>query len=171
MSSPQIRRSYGFTLIELLVVIAIIGILSSVVLASLNSARTKARDAQRISDLEQIGRVLNLATGATGPALQGCTAASSNINSCTGTINGIDMTQLSKFKDPNGTTVCTLSSTGVCQYGISSSGGGSSPKTDDYSVLAFLEVGSGAFGRGIICIVGTSSSTVGHIASSTSICK
>ncbi|NUQ57147.1 MAG: prepilin-type N-terminal cleavage/methylation domain-containing protein [Candidatus Paceibacter sp.] len=50
----MINKKKGFTLIELLVVIAIIGILSSVVLASLNSARTKSRDAKRISDLKQV---------------------------------------------------------------------------------------------------------------------
>ncbi len=54
------KNKQGFTLIELLVVIAIIGILSSVVLASLNSARLKARDARRISDVKQIQLALEL---------------------------------------------------------------------------------------------------------------
>lgn len=54
------RSTKGFTLIELLVVIAIIGILSSVVLASLNDARKKSRDAKRIADIKQLQLALEL---------------------------------------------------------------------------------------------------------------
>jgi general secretion pathway protein G len=50
----------GFTLIELLVVIAIIGMLSSIVLASLNTARTKAYDAQRKSNIKSLETAMEL---------------------------------------------------------------------------------------------------------------
>lgn len=54
------QNQRGFTLIELLVVIAIIGLLSSVVLSSLNSAREKSRDARRLSDVKQMQTALEL---------------------------------------------------------------------------------------------------------------
>lgn len=53
----------GFTLIELLVVVAIIGMLSSVVLASMNSARKKARDARRLADADAMSTALELYYG------------------------------------------------------------------------------------------------------------
>lgn len=60
------KNKKGFTLIELLVVIAIIGILASVVLVSLNTARSKARDARRQADLKQIATAAEMFYNGTG---------------------------------------------------------------------------------------------------------
>ncbi len=53
-----ILKNRGFTLIETLVVIAIIGILASVVFVATGSARGRARDAKRKTELSQMGRFL-----------------------------------------------------------------------------------------------------------------
>lgn len=53
----------GFTLIELLVVIAIIGLLSTLAVVALNTARSKSRDAKRVADIKQIQTALELYSG------------------------------------------------------------------------------------------------------------
>jgi len=55
-----LKHKKGFTLIELLVVISIISLLSSIILTTVNSARAKARDAVRKSDMNQIKMALDL---------------------------------------------------------------------------------------------------------------
>jgi prepilin-type N-terminal cleavage/methylation domain-containing protein len=75
----------GFTLIELLVVIAIIGILASVILASLDSARAKGTDAATKSDIDNARAQAELYYDSQSPNTYAgvCTAAiaASGINS------------------------------------------------------------------------------------------
>ncbi len=54
------NKSKGFTLIELLVVISIIGLLSSIVLASLSTARAKARDASIKQEVGSLTSMMEL---------------------------------------------------------------------------------------------------------------
>lgn len=71
----------GFTLIELLVVIAIIGILSSVVLASLNTARNKGADAAIKSSLNNARAQAELFYDSSGNSyLNVCTTGTNNIS-------------------------------------------------------------------------------------------
>jgi prepilin-type N-terminal cleavage/methylation domain-containing protein len=66
------RKLPGFTLIELLVVIAIVALLSSVVLASLNSSRDKAKVATAKAQLSQIRKAVAQLESDTGKSLRGC---------------------------------------------------------------------------------------------------
>ena len=79
------NRSQGFTLIELLVVIAIIGVLSAVVLASLNTARSKGNDAAVQSDLSTVQTQAEIYYGGVGANTYGTQAFSSGAaTACTG---------------------------------------------------------------------------------------
>jgi len=54
------KTKQGFTLIELLVVIAIIGLLATLSIVALNTARARARDAKRVADVKQMQTALEL---------------------------------------------------------------------------------------------------------------
>lgn len=60
MTSILKNKNRGFTLVELLVVVAIIGILATIILASLDSARMRARDIKRKSDLQALSKAFML---------------------------------------------------------------------------------------------------------------
>lgn len=77
------RKNLGFTLIELLVVVAIIGILASVVLASLNTARAKGANAAIKANLANIRAQAEIVYDATPNAYGTAANAASSCSSPT----------------------------------------------------------------------------------------
>ncbi len=91
LASSGVREGHmkGFTLIELLVVIAIIGVLSSVVLASLNTARNKGADTAVKSNLAGTRAQAELFYDANGNSYMGTAGGTTDVCSSTGLVGGV----------------------------------------------------------------------------------
>ena len=145
----QRSQSKGFTLIELLVVIAIIGILSTLAVVALNSARQRSRDAKRVSDIRQIQTALELAFSETNnyPAESGTTlGAASDDVLCN---NG----GAASFQGD--TTGCTTIFMGLVPTNPTPNGANyvysSTSNTGTYSITFDLEGATGQLGAGPNC--------------------
>lgn len=138
---PERRSQSGFTLIELLVVIAIIGILSSVVLASLNTSRRKGRDARRISDIKQLQLALELYNDANQAFPTAATAfpavASSSVLVSNGYISALPQDPVSVANytyaalQVDGATACTVAPCPGYVLGATIEGGASAVPAGD----------------------------------------
>jgi len=106
------KKKKGFTLIELLVVIAIIGILATIVIVNVNSARNKAKDAVIKADVEGLRNAAEM-WYTTGNTYVGCDGA------------GTDWASLATAITAAGGSLqkCTITASAWCGYSGLPSGG------------------------------------------------
>lgn len=138
----------GFTLIELLVVIAIIGLLSSIAVINLKSARGKARDAKRVSDVKQLSLVIEMeaAGGPTGDydvLPPGCDSEGDKTTAC-GDFGGVDWANITDPSAEGKGAVCQSASSVPCDYSM-----GQNSNPDNYQICFYLEEGAGSVGADV----------------------
>ncbi len=155
----MINKKRGFTLIELLVVIAIIGILSSVVLASLNTARNKGKDASAKASLESVRASAEVYYNGTGANTYGSVANtavtlySSSAISSGGVANVCSDADIAKLMEA---TVAQGATSASCVVDTA---------RDAYVAFATLNTGGGLFcvdSTGFAGVPTASSSTPAH---------
>lgn len=147
--NKQMKKKKGFTLIELLVVIAIIGLLSTLAVISLNGARAKARDAQRVSDVKQLSTLIEMeAANSTGSYADvwdtDCAVTNAPIKTTACGTWGEQNWAL--FTDPTAQgegTACNGDAAAVCDYAFTMV-----PTATDYEICFFLESGAGGLDGG-----------------------
>ena len=148
-------KNRGFTLIELLVVIAIIGILSTLAVIALNTARMRARDARRVSDMRQFQTAMEMVFSDTSDyAASGCDTAGATadkLHACTGAELRTYLPGIVNLRDPVARGVganCTSVSNTTCDYAYVAG----TPPALSYTAWFFLEGRTGEFNRGPISV-------------------
>jgi len=139
----------GFTLIELLVVIAIIGLLSTMAVVSLNSARVKARDARRLADVRQLSiaielATINLSSGDYSEILSECSDAGTKMTDC-GVILNLDFANVVDPVGQGEENACADDYSIGCDYSI----GDSNVTSGAYTICFYLEEDAGSLDAGI----------------------
>jgi prepilin-type N-terminal cleavage/methylation domain-containing protein len=150
-----LKKTRGFTLIELLVVIAIIGLLSTLAVVALNSARQRSRDVKRVADIRQIQTALELGFTETNQYPTGATYGSAILGSATSSVLCKDASNPPNSIWQGSTSGCGAVYLGIIAPAPTPPSGNqyvyNSPSASQYSITFTLEGDTGMLKAGPNC--------------------